>query len=99
MILYKETEDYKISLEVEHCEEVDESVTFLHVDTYNMSKSILSELRSHLDELLNEIKEDVCFYSVLEESFRLASSIKPLDKILEAETEGTEFKIGIWEYK
>ena len=88
-----ETEDYKVQTEESegHC--------FVHIDVENMNKKVLGQLRGMLDNLLAARQGQVCFYSTLEESFRLAESLRPLDAIVPFEQDGVEAKVGIWEYK
>ena len=88
----KETEHYMIKTE-----DVDD-VCFVHIDMYKMGKGVVKELKTLLDTLMEDRQSDVCFYSKLPESFKLAEALKPLDAIIDIESEGVKAKVGIWEY-
>lgn len=96
--LLAETENYMVKVEDVVDEPTGEEVCFVHIDTYKMGKGVLKELKQMLAFLMEERKNDVCFYSELPESLKLANALKPLDAVYDIECAGRKVKVGIWEY-
>lgn len=98
--VYADTNDYTINIQDVIAPNTDEFITFVHIDTYNMSKSVIKELRVLLNKLLGERTQDVSFFSPYPESLRLAQVIKKLDTVVNVDTpDGTPITVGVWECK